>query len=276
MTSDSGSLGDEVTQSGVFETVRDGYDAVYDALPSSEVFSRIWRDTAYGDEFGDEFAHIGFLTLAEGERLLELLGLDGGTLVDVACGTGGPGLWFAKQTGATLIGVDPSASGVAAAARRAKRVGTVPARFVEGTFEQTGLPDGSADAMTTIEAFQYAPDKRAAFREFSRVLRPGARAGLVCFEVDPSKAAGLPVLGVDPIPDYRPLIDSAGLSVVAYEETPGWEERVYSTFSALVEAADAIIADIGERAAAGALAEAMLTVQMKPYPRRVLMVVERS
>ena len=51
---------------------------------------------------------------------------------------------------------------------------------------------------------------------------------------------------------------------------------MYGTFSALVEAADAITADIGERAAAGVLAEAMVTVQMKPYPRRVLMVVERS
>ena len=269
-------MGNEVTTTGVFETVLDGYDAVFGALPSSEVFSQIWREKAYGDEFPDEFAHIGFLTPGEGQRLLEFLRLDGGTLVDVACGTGGPGMWFAQQTGATLIGVDPSASGVAAATRRAERVGTVPARFVEGTFEQTGLADSSADATTTIEAFQYAPNKRAAFSEFSRVLRPGARAGIVCFEVDPTKAAGLPVLGVDPIPDYTPLIDSAGLTVVAYEETPGWDERVYGTFSALVEAADAITADIGERAAAGVLAEAMVTVQMKPYPRRVLMVVERS
>ena len=123
VTNESASMGDEVTKTGVFETVLDGYDAVYDALPSSEVFSQIWREKAYGDEFPDEFAHIGFLTPAEGQRLLEFLRLAGGTLVDVASGTGGPGLWFAQQTGATLIGVDPSASGVAAATRRAERVG---------------------------------------------------------------------------------------------------------------------------------------------------------
>ena len=40
-------------------------------------------------------------------------------LVDVACGAGDPGLWAAQQTGATLIGVDPSAAGLAAARRRA-------------------------------------------------------------------------------------------------------------------------------------------------------------
>ena len=245
-------------------------------LPSSEVFSRIWREKAYGDGFPDEFAHIGFLTPAEGQRLLELLRLDGGTLVDVACGTGGPGLWFAQQTGATLIGIDPSASGVAAATRRAERVGTVRARFGEGTFEQTGLADSSADAITTIEASSTRQTSGQRSASSLGCCGQVPRAGIVCFEVDPTKAAGLPVLGVDPIPDYTPLIDSAGLTVVAYEETPGWEERVYGTFSALVEAADAITVDIGARAAAGVLAEAIVTVQMKPYPRRVLMVVERS
>jgi SAM-dependent methyltransferase len=159
MTGDAGpTLGDDVTDRGVFETVRDGYDAVYDALPSSTVFARIWREHAYGGDFPAEFAHIGFLTLTEARRLLDLLALDGGTLVDVACGTGGPGLWFAQQTGSSLTGVDPSAAGLAAARQRAQRVGAETARFIEGTFEQTGLPDSSADAITTIEAFHYAPD----------------------------------------------------------------------------------------------------------------------
>ena len=54
----------------------------------------------------------------------------------------------------------------------------------------------------TIEAFQYAPNKRAALAELFTLLKPGARIALVCFEVDPAKVAGLPVLGVDPIPDY--------------------------------------------------------------------------
>lgn len=270
-------VGDDVTDTGVFASVRDGYDAVYTALPESDTFSRIWRANAYDEEFPDAFAHIGFLTSAEARQVVDLLALaPGRVLVDVACGAGGPGLWIAQQTQASLIGVDPSRPGLAAAAERARRVGYADrSRFVEGTFEQTGLPDRAADAIVSIEAFQYAPDKRAALAEFRRVLRPGGRAAIVCFEVDPAKVAGLPVLGVDPIPDYSPLISDAGLTPVAYVETPDWESRVYGTFGALVDAADAITADIGERAAAGALAEAMVTVQMKPYPRRVLMVVER-
>jgi hypothetical protein len=47
-------------------------------------------------------------------------------------------------------------------------------------------------------------------------------------EVDPAKVAGLPILGVDPVADYRPLIAAAGLNVEAYEKTPGWEERAHA------------------------------------------------
>jgi hypothetical protein len=61
-------------------------------------------------------------------------------------------------------------------------------------------------------------------------------------------------------------------STQIYEETPGWEERVYAAFSAIVENNDTLIAEMGERAAAAAIAEAMLTMQIKPYPRRILAV----
>jgi SAM-dependent methyltransferase len=263
---------DEITDSGVFQTVPDGYDAVYDALPNIRVFTEIWRTNAYGGDFPDEFAHIGFLTVDEGRRLLQLLRLStDGVLVDVACGAGGPGLWAAQQTGATLVGVDPSAAGIAAARRRAERTGLASrAKFQQGTFEQTGLADGFADRVMSVEAFQYAPDKRASLAELHRVLRPGGRVAIVCFEVDPFKVAGVPMLGVDPIPDYAPLLEEAGFAIHAYEETPGWESRVYGTFKALVDAADSLVVDVGERAAAGVLAEAMPTVQTRPYPRRVM------
>lgn len=267
-----------MTETGVFQSVVDGYDAVYGALPESRTFTEIWRANAYGGDFPEEFAHIGFLTLAEARRLVDLIRVGpGDVLVDVACGHAGPGLWAAQTTGATLIGVDPSSAGLAGARARAERVGlTDRATFRGGTFEQTGLADASADAVITIEAFQYAPDKRAALGEFRRVLRPEGRLGIVCFEVEPSLVAGLPVFGVDPVNDYGPLLRDAGFRVEVYEETQGWEERVYTTFGALVEASDALIADLGERAAAGTLAEAMLTVQVKPYPRRVLVVARRE
>ena len=273
-----GNVSNDVAQEGVFEAVRDAYDAVYDVLAGSPTFNRIWRTNAYRGEFPEAFAHISFLTLDEARRMLELLRVDAGSvLVDVACGAGGPGLWTAQQTGASLIGIDAAESAIAAAKERASAVdlGT-RARFQQGTFERTGLPDEAAGAIMSVEAFQYAPDKRRALAELHRVLRPGGRLGLICFEVDPAKASGLPVLGVDPVADYQPLLVQAGFTIDTYEETPGWEARVYAAFGAIVDASDALTAEMGERAASGAIAEAMLTVAMKPYPRRVLVVAARS
>ena len=274
--SDADDIADDIAD-GVFVSVRDGYDAVYDTLPRGATFSRLWRQHAYGGDFPEAFAHIGFLTLTEARHLLDLLRVpSGGALVDLACGAGGPGLWVADQTGASLIGVDPSAAGLAAARKRAEAVGLGPrATFVEGTFEQTGLPDGIAGAVMTIEAFQYAPDKGAALAEMARILEPGGGLAIVAFEVDPAKVAGVPVLGVDPVADYRPLLEQAGLTVEAYEETPGWRDRVFSAFGALLDAGEALAVEMGERAAAGVIAEAMLTVQLEPYPRRVLAVARR-
>jgi len=98
----------------------------------------------------------------------------------------------------------------------------------------------------------------------------------VCFEVDPDRVAGVPALGVDPIADYAPILEDAGFVVDAYEETPGWEDRVYGAFGAVVDASDVLTAELGDRAAGGLLAEAMLTVGAQPYPRRVLIGAHRA
>jgi ubiquinone/menaquinone biosynthesis C-methylase UbiE len=270
-------LGEDVTADGVFRAVLEGYDAVYDALPRGQTFSRLWRLHAYGGDFPEQFAHIGFLTAAEAQRLRELLRIrPGEALADLACGAGGPGLWMASKSGAFLTGVDPSPAGLAAARQRAPDAGRAGrARFQRGTFEHTNLAGGAACAVMSIDAFQYAPGKAAALAELARIMRPGARAGIVCFEVDPAKVAGLPVLGVDPVADYRPLMTTAGLTVEAYEETPGWQQRVHAAFSAIAENTDTLIAEMGELAAASAVAEAMITLQIKPYPRRIMAVASR-
>jgi SAM-dependent methyltransferase len=271
------SLSGKVTETGVFQDVLDGYDAVYQALPHSETFNRLWRTHAYHGDFPQEFAHIGFLTIAEAHRMSELLqiGADD-VLVDLACGGGGPGLWMATQSGASLIGVDPSAAGLIAARARARDVGLAgSARFHQGTFEHADLTAAVADAVMSVEAFHYAPDKRAAMAEAARILRPGGRWVFITFEVEPAKVEAVPILGVDPVADYAPLLETGGLTIEAYEETAGWYERVNAAFSAIVDTADTLAAEMGERAAAAAVVEARLIVELQPFPRRVLVAVSR-
>jgi len=96
-----------VRSDSAFDVVVDGYDAVYAAIGSSPAFARLWADHACGGPFPAEFAHISFLTLDELQVMAQYLALrEGSVLVDLACGAGGPGLWIAAHSGASVIGVD--------------------------------------------------------------------------------------------------------------------------------------------------------------------------
>lgn len=52
-------------------------------------------------------------------------------------------------------------------------------RFVRAAAEDLGpIPDASVDVVTTWSVLIYVADKRRAFAEFFRVLKPGGRASL--------------------------------------------------------------------------------------------------
>jgi SAM-dependent methyltransferase len=248
-----------------------GYDAVYDAIPRSPTLRRLWSELAAGTDYPEAFMHISFVTLAELRDLATALHLfPRKTVVDLGCGRGGPALWVARETGAQLIGVDFSPVAVAQAAARAATLGlSDQTRFVVGTFDHTGLESHSADAGMSEDALQYAPNKRAAIVEAARILRPGARFVFTAFELDPDHAAGLPVIGTDPVDNYRPLLEDAGFSVDSYEEVPGWPEPMTRTYQALLNARDTLIEEMGARAATALFMELTLTLQRRPYRRRI-------
>jgi SAM-dependent methyltransferase len=258
--------------------VASGYDAVYEGIPRSPTFERIWRAHSCGPDYPWEFGHISFLTVPEATRLGESLRLSAGDeLVDLACGMGGPGLLIAHGTGAVLTGIDISTVALAEAAKRAERIGLEQrSSFVYGSFEHTGLAQSSFDAAMTIDALQYGPDKRAACREVARVLRPGGRFCFTAFEVDPAKVAGLPVLGTDPVLDYRVPLEAAGFEIRSYEETIGWRERLTSAYSGVLESAGALEDEMGEAAVSALQSELSLTLAIDPYPRRVLVVAVKT
>jgi len=255
-----------------------GYDLVFEALPRSPTLARLWRDHAMGADFPDGFEHISFVTLGEIGAMRDALALPhDGTLVDLACGMGGPGLWVARESGARLVGIDISASGLAGARGRAARVAMGDrARFVQATFARTGLDAGSADGVMTIDALQYAPDKRAALLEVARILRPGGRFAFACFELDAKRVVGLPVLGTDPVDDYCRLLSECGFGVIDYDETPGWRERLTSAYQAIIDAKEALTAEMGEAAYAALSSEVALTLAVQPYRSRVMVACVRE
>jgi SAM-dependent methyltransferase len=254
-----------------------GYDAVYQAIPGSPALWQIWLDHAVGRDFPSDFSHISFATVADLQTLADELRLDDGdTLVDLACGMAGPSLWMASNLPIRVVGIDASPVAVKSAAARAVRLGfDTRSSFQVGTFGETGLAAGEADGLLTLDAFQYAPDKAAACREFARILKPGKRLVFMAFEVIADRVAGLPALGDDPVSNYAPLVEDSGFDIDTYEETSGWSERVTAAFQAIIDNAATLEVEMGA-AAYGALSlEASLTLGARPYCRRVRMIATR-
>ena len=254
------------------DIVSAGYDAVYRGVSKSPTLRRLWHELAEGLDFPEGFGHISFTTLPELRRVAAELRLrPGDTLVDLGCGMAGPALWVARETQARLTGIDGAPAAVEIATARAAELGLAGrARFAVGSFAATGLESGSADGVMSEDALQYTPDKQAAVAEVARILRPRGRFVFTAYELDAPRAAPLPILGTDPVEDYRPALTAVGLRVDLYEEAPGWPEPMTATYSAVLNAKEPLTQEMGEAAVGALFMEMSMTLQAKPYRRRVL------
>jgi SAM-dependent methyltransferase len=148
------------------------------------------------------------------------------------------------------------------------------ATFSQGTFDATGLESASADAVMSVDALQYVPDKTQALAEVARILRRGGRFAFVAFELNPDRVAGLPFWN-DPVPDYRPLLESTGFEVARYDQIPNWSDQVAAGFGAILQQRDALEAELGDAAAAAIVMEAAVTIEISPYCGHVSVVATR-
>ena len=127
---------------------------------------------------------------AAGVRAGVRAGVTAGTrLLDVGCGSGLL-LDLAQRCGAVVTGLDVAPGLLAAAHDR------VPsAALWLADLQRLPFPNGSFDAVTGVNAFQFAGDPREALREAARVLRPGgivaastfAEPGRVSSRVSPAR-----------------------------------------------------------------------------------------
>jgi SAM-dependent methyltransferase len=79
------------------------------------------------------------------------------------------------REGAVLIGVDFSTVAVQQATDRAALFGLTDRAIVVGDLAATGLADGTADGVVSMDALHFAAKPTAAAREARRLLRPGGR-----------------------------------------------------------------------------------------------------
>jgi ubiquinone/menaquinone biosynthesis C-methylase UbiE len=107
----------------------------------------------------------------------------GQTVLDVACGTGEPGLTLARRNPqARLLGVDSAAAMIAIAQGKAARAGLRNARFEVMSSDALTLADRSVDAVISRFGLLLFGDVPASARELGRVLRPGGSFSLAVWD----------------------------------------------------------------------------------------------
>lgn len=189
----------------------------------------------------------------------------GNTLADLACGRGAYGLLIAKETQTSLIGVDFSAQALAEAREQAARMGVSTASFRVGELTATGLPDASAEAVLCTDAIQFPEEPSVAYDELRRVLKPGGRVALTCWEpVDRADERLAPRIRQA---DLAGGLRQAGFADIEVRDRPSWLAREYMLWE------EAAALDPGDDPALRSLHdEAVKSLQWAGLIRRVLAV----
>jgi arsenite methyltransferase len=145
----------------------------------------------------------------------------GDTVLDIGSGSGTDALLAAQIVGdrGQVIGLDLTTAMLARLNAGAAAADLANVRLLEGNGEHIPLPDASVDVVTSNGVLNLIPDKRTAFAEIYRVLRPGGRLQIADI------ALGRPlsgdclsnprlwvecIVGATPEDEYIALIEGAG------------------------------------------------------------------
>jgi 2-polyprenyl-3-methyl-5-hydroxy-6-metoxy-1,4-benzoquinol methylase len=148
------------------------YDSNYGNF-ETELYSEIRREA-----FGDDIGQNSWLTAEEQDLFIGWLALSTGkTLLDVACGSGGPALRIAARTGCSVVGIDLHEQAIATARLLASQRNLKErAEFcVVNAREQLPFPDARFDAITCIDAINHLPNRPLVIAKWARLLKPGGR-----------------------------------------------------------------------------------------------------
>jgi SAM-dependent methyltransferase len=139
----------------------------------SELYAQIRREA-----FGEDIGQNSWLTSDEQDRFLLWLDLSPmKTLLDVACGAGGPALRIAGITGCSLVGIDIHENAIETANSLAAEQGLTERAQFRSVDAAGQLPfaDATFDAITCVDSINHFPDRRRVISEWARLLKPEGR-----------------------------------------------------------------------------------------------------
>ena len=140
---------------------------------SEDLYKEIRKDT-YGEDIGQN----SWLTADEYRDFFSLLKLSPGKKVlEIATGSGGPAAFMVKETGCKLSGIDINEEGVKNAKKLAEENDlNEQLEFLYGdASEPLPFPDGSFDAVISIDSINHFKDRKKVLEEFKRVLKAGGQ-----------------------------------------------------------------------------------------------------
>lgn len=217
------------------------------------------RVAAYppGEYVGQE----SFMRAGEIRRLARRAGIGpGDPVLDVCCGTAGPGRFITAETGCRYLGVDYSTSALEIARFLAV---DLPCRFEQAHVPP--LPDGRFDVVLLLETMLAFPDKRALLGEVARVLAPGGRfactveAGRALTSNERTRMPDADTVWLVELAELTEMLAEAGLTVT-------WQQRCSAshraTAAALLRSFRADAPEIARRIGTRALDELLTAHQL--------------
>jgi len=176
----------------------------------------------------------------------------GVTVLDLCCGVAGPGRMITAESGCRYLGVDYSASALAAARELA---GNLPCRFEQAHLPP--LPGSRFEVVLLLETMLAFPEKEALVGEVERVLEPGGRFAFTVEEGRPltqqerTRMPGADTVWLIDLAELTGVLGEAGLTVIWRQDC---SSSHHATATALLRSyrADSpqIAAQIGTRATA--------------------------